>query len=135
MPSPPSPRRPRTPPGHSSPADRSSRSTDLDTIKAQTLVTFFRSGGPGGQHRNKTETAVRLVHGPTGLTVVATDERSQCRNLTIAFDRLRNKLIARSAVPKRRIPTRTPTGVREARLDAKRRRAKKKVLRHRVEHV
>jgi ribosome-associated protein len=107
----------------------------LETIKAQTLVTFFRSGGPGGQHRNKTETAVRLVHGPTGVTVVAADERSQRRNLTLAFDRLRRKLIARSAVPRRRIPTRTPTSVREARLDAKRRRAQKKIFRRRPDET
>jgi ribosome-associated protein len=105
----------------------------FDTIKAQTRVTFFRSGGPGGQHRNKVETAVRLVHGPTGLTVVAADERSQRRNLTVAFDRLRKKLIARYTVSRPRIPTRTPAAIRQARLDSKHRQAKKKTLRRRVE--
>jgi ribosome-associated protein len=135
MPRLPSSRQPGTLSCHSWPADRSSGSMSLETIKAQTLVTFFRSGGPGGQHRNKTETAVRLVHGPTGVTVVAADERSQRRNLTLAFDRLRRKLIARSAVPRRRIPTRTPTSVREARLDAKRRRAQKKIFRRRPDET
>jgi ribosome-associated protein len=135
MPRLPSSRQPGTLACHSWPADRSSGSMSLETIKAQTLVTFYRSGGPGGQHRNKTETAVRLVHGPTGVTIVAADERSQRRNLTVAFDRLRRKLIARSAVPRRRIPTRTPTSVREARLDAKRRRAQKKIFRRRPDET
>jgi len=116
-------------------ADQPSPVLNLDVLKAQTQVSFFRSGGPGGQHRNKTETAVRLVHGPTGLTVVAAQERSQRRNLAIAFDRLRRKLIARSAVPRPRVPTRTPTAVRQARLETKHRQAKKKALRGRVEEA
>ena len=130
---PPSLRQPRTPLGRPSRADRSSGTMDFDTIKAQTRVTFFRSGGPGGQHRNKVETAVRLVHGPTGLTVVAADERSQRRNLTVAFDRLRKKLIDRYTVSRPRIATRTPAAIRQARLESKHRQAKKKVLRRRVE--
>jgi ribosome-associated protein len=133
MPRPPFSRQPRTTLGRSSRAERSSSTMDFDTIKAQTRVTFFRSGGPGGQHRNKVETAVRLVHGPTGLTVVAADERSQRRNLTVAFDRLRRKLIARDAVPRPRIPTRTPAAVRQARLESKHRQARKKILRRRIE--
>jgi protein subunit release factor B len=114
-------------------ADQSSLSLDFDAIKAQTSVTFFRSGGPGGQHRNKVETAVRLVHHPSGLTVVAADERSQRRNLMVAFDRLRDKLIAHAAVPRPRVSTKTPASVRRARLETKRRQAAKKALRRRVE--
>lgn len=48
----------------------------------------FRAGGPGGQHQNKTESAVRAVHTPTGLAVVARDGRSQHRNKAIAVERL-----------------------------------------------
>lgn len=48
----------------------------------------FRAGGPGGQHQNKTESAVRVVHLPTGLAVVARDERSQVRNKALALERL-----------------------------------------------
>jgi peptide chain release factor len=48
----------------------------------------FRAGGPGGQHQNKTESAVRAVHAPSGLAAVARDERSQHRNKTAALERL-----------------------------------------------
>lgn len=48
----------------------------------------MRAGGPGGQHQNRTESAVRGVHVPTGLAVVAREERSQHRNKAIAIERL-----------------------------------------------
>lgn len=48
----------------------------------------LRAGGPGGQHQNRTESAVRVVHEPTGLSVVARDERSQHRNRALAIERL-----------------------------------------------
>jgi peptide chain release factor len=48
----------------------------------------FRAGGPGGQHQNKTESAVRAVHVPSGLAAVARDGRSQHRNKAMAVERL-----------------------------------------------
>jgi len=48
----------------------------------------LRAGGPGGQHQNKTESAVRAVHAPTGFVVVAREGRSQHRNKAIALERL-----------------------------------------------
>lgn len=52
----------------------------------------FRSSGPGGQHRNKTDSAVRLTHIPTGTVVTATEERSQHLNRLVAWQRLEAKL-------------------------------------------
>ncbi|MBB4236037.1 peptide chain release factor H [Rhizobium esperanzae] len=48
----------------------------------------LRAGGPGGQHQNTTDSAVRILHRPTGLMVTARDERSQHRNKALALRRL-----------------------------------------------
>jgi peptide chain release factor len=48
----------------------------------------FRAGGPGGQHQNKTESAVRAIHTASGLSVVARQERSQHRNKALALERM-----------------------------------------------
>jgi peptide chain release factor len=48
----------------------------------------FSAGGPGGQHQNKTASAIRAVHRPTGLAVIARDGRSQHRNKASALQRL-----------------------------------------------
>jgi peptide chain release factor len=52
-----------------------------------------RSSGPGGQHVNTTETAVRATHVPSGISVIASDERSQLMNKNAAKERLRNRLL------------------------------------------
>jgi peptide chain release factor len=53
----------------------------------------MRSSGPGGQHVNKTESAVRATHLPSGISTTASDERSQAMNKKAATERLKNKLL------------------------------------------
>jgi peptide chain release factor len=57
-------------------------------VESDVRFEAFRAGGPGGQHQNKTESAVRAVHRPSGLSVVAREERSQHRNKAVALERL-----------------------------------------------
>ena len=57
----------------------------------------FRAGGPGGQHQNTTDSAVRATHGPTGLTAVAREMRSQHRNKSLALERLQHLMAAQAA--------------------------------------
>jgi peptide chain release factor len=58
-------------------------------------IETFRSGGPGGQHQNTTDSGVRITHLPTGISAISTDERSQHRNKQVALDRLSAKFILR----------------------------------------
>ena len=99
---------------------------DDDTLLAECRVETFRSGGPGGQHQNKTESGVRLTHLPTGITVTARDSRSQHRNRQIALARLRAALEERARPETPRIPTKTPRNEKRKRMEEKRRRSKVK---------
>lgn len=56
--------------------------------KRDLVFESYKASGPGGQHRNKTMSAIRLKHPASGVTVIAADERSQSRNKRIALRRL-----------------------------------------------
>ena len=89
-------------------------------------IDYFRGSGPGGQHRNTSETGVRIIHLPTGMVVTATESRSRHQNLQKAMLRLEEKLAAKLRKKKRRIATRPGRGAIARRLDAKRKQSEKK---------
>ncbi len=70
-----------------------------EALMAECEVHTYRASGPGGQKRNKTESAVRLHHLPTGLRVIAEESRSQHENRARALRRLRRVLALRVREP------------------------------------
>ena len=92
-------------------------------------VETYRASGPGGQHRNKTESAVRMTHRPTGLVRVATEHRSQLRNRELALERIWRALEARRRKPRPRVATAPTVASQKRRLDVKRVTAVKKATR------
>jgi len=103
--------------------------TDIATLEKEVIVEPYRAPGPGGQRRNRKETAVRLTHPPSGITVVASERRSQAQNREIAFDRLIKKLAQLNRPRKRRIPTKPSAGAIRRQKEAKEKLSHKKRLR------
>jgi protein subunit release factor B len=100
-----------------------------EEILAECDVDTFRSSGKGGQHVNKTESAVRLRHRPSGIAVTSQQERSQHRNKAICLEKLRRKIAELNYRPAERKPTRVPRSVKARGLEAKSRQSQKKRLR------
>lgn len=92
-------------------------------------VEFYRASGPGGQHRNTTDSAVRIRHLPTGIVVHAAENRSQLRNREVAMERLRLALEKRNRVEKKRLATKVPKGQKLQRVAEKRMAALRKKMR------
>jgi protein subunit release factor B len=104
--------------------------SDEDLLR-ECEVETFRASGPGGQHVNKTESAVRLRHLPSGIVVTSRQERSQHRNKALCLQRLRKKIELLNHVPTERVATRVPRSVKNRTLEAKARRSQIKRLRSR----
>lgn len=94
-----------------------------EELLAECDVDTFRSGGPGGQHQNVTDSGVRLRHRPSGLVVTCRQERSQYQNKQTCLRRLRRRLVASASVPPPRIATTPSQAAERRRLAAKARRA------------
>ena len=106
--------------------------TNPEVLKKEVIIETYKSSGPGGQRKNKTETAIRLRHLPSGITVTATEHRSQAQNRNLAFQRLRKRLLKLNQPRKRRIPTSVPVGVIERKQEEKKIHSAKKRLRQNI---
>jgi protein subunit release factor B len=102
--------------------------SDEDLLR-QCQVDTFRASGPGGQHVNKTESAVRITHLTSGVVVTSQQERSQHRNKALCLQKLRAKIAQLNYRPAKRVPTRVPRSVKNRTLEEKARRARIKRLR------
>jgi hypothetical protein len=86
-------------------------SLPVEELLAECEIRRLRRGGPGGQHRNKVETAVVITHRPTGIMAEANERRSQAENQAQAVARLRLKLAVavRSDISEAAMVDRAPT--------------------------
>ena len=106
--------------------------SDEELLKECQVETFGASG-KGGQHVNKTDSAVRITHLPTGTIATCQDERSQLQNKHKCLNQLRGKLVALNVRLPERIPTRKPRTAKEKILRKKKIHSAKKKLRQKPE--
>ena len=106
--------------------------TDRGTLEREVVIEVFKASGPGGQHVNKTQSALRITHVPSGVVVTAQDSPSQFRNRETAFRRLVERLERLNVVPKKRVATKPTKAARERRIEAKKQVGRKKAARGRV---
>ena len=106
--------------------------TDRESLERDSIIEYYIASGPGGQHRNKVATGVRLTHQPSGTVVTATERRSQRLNREAAFERMAARLEAQQQVRAPRKPTRPSSASRQERLEAKRRTGAIKQLRSKL---
>ncbi len=95
-------------------------------------IQTFRSSGAGGQHVNVTDSAVRLTHVPTGITVTSQKERSQYLNKRECLSKLRALVEKKNYRKKKRIPTKMPKSVKKKNREKKAKHSQKKRSRHKV---
>lgn len=106
---------------------------ELRRLLEECEVTPYRSSGPGGQKKNKTESSVRVKHLPTGIVRIGTESRSQSANKLQALERIRLAIAERDRRPKPRVPTSPTRAARERRRSEKKKRAETKKTRGAVD--
>jgi protein subunit release factor B len=100
--------------------------TDRESLERDCDMEFFVAGGPGGQHRNKVETGVRLTHRPSGLVVTATERRSQSANREAAYGRMAERLEKLQRPRKPRKATKPTAESKRKRAERKRQHSERK---------
>ena len=100
-----------------------------DELLKECKIDTYRAGGKGGQHLNKTESAVRITHLPSGTVAICQDERSQYRNKQKCLILLREKLEVLNYRPPKRIPTKKTRAAKEKILQSKKKQSIKKQFR------
>lgn len=103
-----------------------------EDLLALCKVETFRSSGPGGQHVNKTDSAVRLTYCPCRIVVTCQKERSQHKNKLICLQKLREKVAQLNYRKPRRIPTKMSKTKKEEGLNKKIKHGEKKKLRRKI---
>jgi protein subunit release factor A len=106
--------------------------TDLESLKKESKVSRFLSSGPGGQRRDKKETAVSVYHFPSGVSVKISKFRSQKRNEDAAFEVLRKKLEKINKPKKKRVSTKVPLKEKRKRIEEKKKASRKKEFRRNI---
>ena len=104
-----------------------------DDLLSECKVETFRSGGKGGQHANKTESAVRLTHIKSGIRVTCQDERSQYLNKIKCIKELRSRIKKNNYKPPKRIKTKPTKGSIKKRLLNKKHKSEKKKNRQKTD--
>jgi protein subunit release factor A len=100
-----------------------------DELLNQCEIQTFRAGGKGGQHQNKVESGVRLLHRPSGVAVESREGRSQYMNKLRCLKKLRLRIAALNYRAPKRVRTTIPASVRAKNGMLKKQRSQKKQLR------